>query len=160
MMKCQFSWWRKLEETTDLRQVADKLSYTCSVPSPSTEPRPQRCEARWSKASWEQRLSSLSYQHPPPPPLYVWIMQVSRCQGSSIFSGWRGNIQLKQLLIMAGIYSTLSAYSKYSCIIPVKSTDFGGSLPIFLPFLPSYRQPTDLPQSTDFYRFFRGSTEF
>ena len=46
-----------------------------------------------------------------------------------------------------------------SCI-PVKSTDFGGSLPIFLPFLPSYRQPTDLPQSTDFYRFFRGSTEF
>ena len=30
--------------------------------------------------------------------------------------------------------------------IPVKSTDFGGSLPIFLP---SYRQPTDLPQSTD-----------
>ena len=40
---------------------------------------------------------------------------------------------------------------------PVKSTDFGGSLPIFLP---SYRQPTDLPQSTDFYRFFRGSTEF
>ena len=26
--------------------------------------------------------------------------------------------------------------------------------------LPSYRQPTDLPQSTDFYRFFRGSTEF
>ena len=23
-----------------------------------------------------------------------------------------------------------------------------------LPFLPSYRQPTDLPQSTDFYRFF------
>ena len=41
--------------------------------------------------------------------------------------------------------------------IPVKSTDFGGSLPIFLP---SYRQPTDLPQSTDFYRFFRGSTEF
>ena len=44
--------------------------------------------------------------------------------------------------------------------IPVKSTDFGGSLPIFLPFLPSYRQPTDLPQSTDFYRFFRGSTEF
>ena len=29
-----------------------------------------------------------------------------------------------------------------------------------LPFLPSYRQPTDLPQSTDFYRFFRGSTEF
>ena len=45
-------------------------------------------------------------------------------------------------------------------VIPVKSTDFGGSLPIFLPFLPSYRQPTDLPQSTDFYRFFRGSTEF
>ena len=44
--------------------------------------------------------------------------------------------------------------------IPVKSTDFGGSLPICLPFLPSYRQPTDLPQSTDFYRFFRGSTEF
>ena len=42
-------------------------------------------------------------------------------------------------------------------IIPVKSTDFGGSLPIFLP---SYRQPTNLPQSTDFYRFFRGSTEF
>ena len=41
--------------------------------------------------------------------------------------------------------------------IPVKSTDFGGSLPIVLP---SYRQPTDLPQSTDFYRFFRGSTEF
>ena len=41
--------------------------------------------------------------------------------------------------------------------IPVKSTDFGGSLPICLP---SYRQPTDLPQSTDFYRFFRGSTEF
>ena len=41
--------------------------------------------------------------------------------------------------------------------IPVKSTDFGGSLPIFLP---SSRQPTDLPQSTDFYRFFRGSTEF
>ena len=39
----------------------------------------------------------------------------------------------------------------------VKSTDFGGSLLIFLP---SYRQPTDLPQSTDFYRFFRGSTEF
>ena len=42
-------------------------------------------------------------------------------------------------------------------IIPVKSTDFGSSLQIFLP---SYRQPTDLPQSTDFYRFFRGSTEF
>ena len=41
--------------------------------------------------------------------------------------------------------------------IPVKSTDFGGSLPILLP---SYRQPTNLPQSTDFYRFFRGSTEF
>ena len=41
--------------------------------------------------------------------------------------------------------------------IPVKSTDFGSSLPIFLP---SYRQPTDLPQSTDFYWFFRGSTEF
>ena len=40
--------------------------------------------------------------------------------------------------------------------IPVKSTDFGGSLPIFLP---SYRQPTDLPQSTDFYRFFLGSTK-
>ena len=38
--------------------------------------------------------------------------------------------------------------------IPVKSTDFGGSLPIFLPFLPCYCQPTDLPQSTDFYRFF------
>ena len=34
--------------------------------------------------------------------------------------------------------------------IPVKSTDFGGSLPIFWIFLPSYRQPTDLPQSTDF----------
>ena len=45
----------------------------------------------------------------------------------------------------------------YGNSIPVKSTDFGGSLPIFLP---SYRQPTDLPQSTDFYRFFRGSTEF
>ena len=44
--------------------------------------------------------------------------------------------------------------------IPVKSTDFGGSLPIFWIFLPSYHQPTDLPQSTDFYRFFRGSTEF
>ena len=44
--------------------------------------------------------------------------------------------------------------------IPVKFTNFGGSLPIFLPFLPSYRQPTDLPQSTDFYLFFRGSTEF
>ena len=39
-------------------------------------------------------------------------------------------------------------------VIPVKSTDFGGSLPIFLPFLPSYRQPTDLPQSTDFYRLY------
>ena len=44
-----------------------------------------------------------------------------------------------------------------SMSIPVKSTDFGRGLPIFLP---SYRQPTDLPQSTDFYRFFRGSTEF
>ena len=44
-------------------------------------------------------------------------------------------------------------------IIPVKSTDFGGSLLIFLPFLPSYRQPTDLPQSTGFYRFFRRSTD-
>ena len=36
-------------------------------------------------------------------------------------------------------------------------------LPIFLPFLPSYRQPTDLPQSTDFFadlpnfNFFYGS---
>ena len=45
--------------------------------------------------------------------------------------------------------------------IPVKSTDFGGIVyRFFLPFLPSYRQPTDLPQSTDFYRFFRGFTEF
>ena len=35
--------------------------------------------------------------------------------------------------------------------IPVKPTNFGGSLLIFLP---SYRQPTDLPQSTDFYLFF------
>ena len=51
--------------------------------------------------------------------------------------------------------SALDLLSLFS--IPVKSTDFGGSLPIFLP---SYRQPTDLPQSTDFYRFFRGSTEF
>ena len=42
-------------------------------------------------------------------------------------------------------------------IIPVRSTDFGGSLPIFFTFFtflpPTYR-------STDFYRFFRGSTEF
>ena len=47
--------------------------------------------------------------------------------------------------------------SPLTITIPVKSTDFGGSLPIFLP---SYRQPTDLPQSTDFYRFFCRSTEF
>ena len=46
---------------------------------------------------------------------------------------------------------------RMSQIIPYLS-----SLPIlavvywfFLPFLPSYHQPTDLPQSTDFYRFFR-----
>ena len=46
-------------------------------------------------------------------------------------------------------------------IIPVKSTDFGGSLPIFFTFftflpanLPIYH---NLPISTD---FFRGSTEF
>ena len=50
--------------------------------------------------------------------------------------------------------------------IPVMKA-YLSSLPIlavvyrfFLPFLPSYRQPIDLPQSTDFYRFFRGSTEF
>ena len=51
----------------------------------------------------------------------------------------------------------IAKYLLSDLLIPVKSTDFGGSLPICLP---SYRQPTDLPQSTDFYRFFRGSTEF
>ena len=70
---------------------------------------------------------------------------------------------IPQIKVLKGF--RLKSYSGYfmmrcNVIIPVKSTDFGGSLPIFLPFLPSYRQPTDLPQSTDFYRFFRGSTEF
>ena len=54
------------------------------------------------------------------------------------------------------VYPVVPIVHGTNCI-PVKSTDFGGSLPIFLP---SYRQPTDLPQSTDFYRFFRRSTEF
>ena len=36
------------------------------VPSPRMELGPQRCEARWSKASWDQRPSSASYQCPSP----------------------------------------------------------------------------------------------
>ena len=54
MMKCQFHWWRKPgypEETTDFRQVTGQLSHIRHVPSPSTEPGPQRSEARSSKAS-------------------------------------------------------------------------------------------------------------
>ena len=80
------------------------------------------------------------------------------CRGFDVFADyagiggsviWRG-VQI-ELLTQSGVRpSNVNS-------IPVKSTDFGGSLPNFLP---SYCQPTDLPQSTDFYRFFRGSTEF
>ena len=51
MMKCQFHWWSKPEhprETTDLRQVTDKLShiYIQPLPSPGIELGSQRCEAK------------------------------------------------------------------------------------------------------------------
>ena len=39
------------EETTDLRQVTDKLSRIWSVPGPRIELVRQWCEARWSKTS-------------------------------------------------------------------------------------------------------------
>ena len=34
------------------------------LPSPGIELEPQRCEAKWAKAWWERRLSSLSYTAP------------------------------------------------------------------------------------------------
>ena len=53
-------WWNAVS----LWQVIDKLSHISSVPSPRTELGPQRqCgEARWHKASQEQRLRWLSYR--------------------------------------------------------------------------------------------------
>ena len=78
----------------------------------------------------------------------IYVLQ----QGTSFLSS-RASTSLGIVkLLVGGVYSDVQR----RCI-PVKSTDLGGSLPIFLP---SYRQPTDLPQSTDFYRFFRRSTEF
>ena len=64
--------------------------------------------------------------------------------GHYIFSG----NQQSNVLAMSMPFLEIQTFDIYTYL---------SSLPIFLP---SYRQPTDLPQSTDFYRFFRGSTEF
>ena len=61
----QYQWWRNPEypeETTDVRQVTDKMSHIQPVLSPRIDPGPQWREARWTKASGEQRLPPLSYR--------------------------------------------------------------------------------------------------
>ena len=64
-------------------------------------------------------------------------------------------LSVKPWLYIIQVYRSVSMY--WDRDIPVKSTDFGGSLPIFLP---PYRQPTDLPQSTDSTDFFADLPNF